>query len=101
MKYTEEDLRKLVELIDDSYRPYTRDNFQGSNVLEEFLRGDFENLKEETVSFTYSFLRRKLEWSEFCDLTGVDYYAKNNGFEIEDTEIFNISESKAKEYNLI
>jgi len=44
--YTENDLRKLVELIDDSYRPYTRDNFQGSNVLEEFLRGDFEEDQE-------------------------------------------------------
>jgi len=99
--YTENDLRKLVELIDDSYRPYTRDNFQGSNVLEEFLRGDFENLKEETVSFTYSFLRRKLEWSDICELTGVDYYAINNGFEIKDSEVFEIKESKAKEYNLI
>lgn len=57
--------------------------------------------KEETVSFTYSFLRRKLDWEDFCDLTGIDYYAKRNGFEIKDNEVFEITESNAKKYNLL
>jgi len=100
--YTEEDLRKLVDLIDESYRGATRDNTNGSEILEDFLLNGFAEEKvEETISFSYSFLRRKLGWEQFCDLTGVDYYATRNGYEIKDTEIFDIKESKAKEFNLI
>ena len=57
--------------------------------------------EEEKVSFTYSFLRRKIDWEQFCDLTGIDYYAKANGYEVKDNEIFYITESKAKQFNLI
>lgn len=57
--------------------------------------------KEDKISFTYSFLRRKIDWEKFCDLTGIDYYAKANGFEIKDSEVFYITESKAKQFNLI
>jgi hypothetical protein len=60
-----------------------------------------EELVEEKISFTFSFLMRKLDWEKFCDLTGTDYYAKNEGYEFKDNEIFYISESKAKEFNLI
>jgi hypothetical protein len=68
------------------------------NKLQDF---EFKVVEEDKVSFTYSFLRRKLEWEKFCDLTSVDYYATRNGFEIEDNEIFYVTESKAKEFNLI
>jgi hypothetical protein len=102
MKYTEDNLRKLAELIDDAYRPYTRDNFQGSNVLEDFLRGDYKTVVEEDkVSFTYSFLMRKLDWEKFCNLTGTNEWAKNEGREFKDNDIYYITESKAKEFNLI
>jgi len=60
-----------------------------------------KQVDEEKISFTYSFLRRKLEWEDFCDLTGINYYATRNGFEIKDNEIFEITESEAKEYDLI
>lgn len=102
MSYTEEDLRKLAELIDDAYRPYTRDNYKGGEIVEYFIEGKNERtIEEEKISFSYSFLRRKLEWEQICDLTGIDYYATRNGFEIKDTETFEITESKAKQYNLI
>lgn len=100
--YTEEDLRKLVEKIDDSYRGATRNNSNGWEILEDFLKNGFkEEVEEETVSFTYSFLRRKLDWIEFCDITGIDYYATRNGFEIKDHETFEIKESIAKQYGLL
>lgn len=101
-KYTEEDLRKLVNLIDESYRGVTRDNINGSEILEDFLKNGFkEEVEEETVSFTYSFLRRKLQWEDFCDITGIDYYAKRNGYEIKDHEIFEVKETVAKQYGLL
>ena len=45
--YTEEDLRKLVDLIDESYRGVTRDNTNGSEILEDFLLNGFAEEKEE------------------------------------------------------
>lgn len=101
MKYTEEDLRKLVGLIDDSYRGVTRDNTNGSKILETFLTHGFIEEKEEEISFTYDFLRRKLDWEEFCDATGIDYYATRNGFEIKDDEVFKLTITQAKKYELL
>lgn len=58
-------------------------------------------IEEETIPLTYKYLITKLSWEKFCDITGVSYYALNDGYEIKSTEIFNIKESVAKEYNLI
>src|SRR5690606_24862437 len=66
-----------------------------------------ENLKkskdliEDKISFTYSFLRRKLDWMQFCELTGTNEWCLKEGGEIKDTEIFYVTESKAKEYGLL
>jgi len=103
MNYTEEEIRK-------AYEQGAKDYCRSSKSLTEFLSSDVDeymdiiNLpepKEEEIPFSYSFLRRKLEWEQFCDLTGVGYYARNEGYEIKDSEIFEITESKAKQYNLI
>lgn len=103
MNYTEEDLRKLAGLIDDAYRGVTRDNTKADEIIEDFILNGLKEtvVEEEEISFSYSFLRRKIEWEEFCDLTGIDYYAKANGYEIKDDDIFRIKESKAKQFNLI
>lgn len=100
--YTEQDLRKLVDMIDDAYRPHTRDNSKGVEILENFLEHGFvEVFEEKEIPFTYFSLRQKLDWERFCDLTGTDYYAINRGYEFRDSEIFYITESKAKEYGLL
>lgn len=98
--YTEEDLRKAFRagigygLVDSYYSP-TLDE-------DEYI----ESLKEEVavdvlIPFSYGFLRRKMEWGIFCELTGVGYYALREGYEIKDSELFEISELNAKKYNLI
>jgi NADH:ubiquinone oxidoreductase subunit C len=103
--YTEEDLRKAFQagiaqggfLERDEYAPFFRplDEDDYINSLKETV------IEEDKVSFTYSFLRRKIDWEQFCDLTGIDYYAKANGYEVKDNEVFYITESKAKQFNLI
>lgn len=70
------------------------------NKLQEF-NFDKAVIEEDKISFTYSFLRRKIDWEQFCNLTGIDYYAKANGYQINDNEVFYIAESKAKKLNLI
>jgi hypothetical protein len=102
--YTEEDLRKSFRagidrgafLERNEYAP-----FKKSLDEDEYINSLNEVFKEEKIPFSYAFLRRKLDWEDFCDLTGIGYYATRNGFEIKDNETFEISESKAKEYNLI
>lgn len=102
MKYTEKDLRELAELIDKAYRPYTSNNVEGSDVVENFIKGYYKTVvKEEEIPFTYSFLRRKMDWEKFCDLTGTNEWAKNEGAEFKDNDIYYITESKAKQFNLI
>lgn len=58
-------------------------------------------IEEDKISFTYSFLSRKLDWFEFCDLTGTNEWAKNEGVEFNGNDIYYVSESKAKQFNLI
>lgn len=65
------------------------------------LETEEETEPEKTLPFTSYSLQFVLGWEGFCDLTGVSYYAKKEGFEVKDSEIFNIPESKAKEFNLI
>lgn len=100
--YTEEDLR-LAFQAGVSRGMYDQGGIYFDAPLDEneYIESLNPKIEEETVYFSYSFLRRKLDWEQFCDLTGVDYYALKNGYEIKDTEIFNIEESKAKEFNLI
>jgi hypothetical protein len=90
MIYTEKDLRKAfhagsirgIFLEKDEYAPFyiPLDEDEYIDNLKETV------VEEDEVSFTYSFLRRKIDWEEFCDLTGFLFY---------------ITESKAKRFNLI
>jgi len=101
--YNEEDLRKSYEqgAIDYCKSPKSINTFLSEDVDKYIDSLNEVSKEEEKIPFSYGFLRRKLDWEDFCDLTGVDYYAKRNGFVIEDNETFEISESKAKEFNLI
>lgn len=97
--YTEEDLRAAFR---EGYARGENNYRYSPQEEDEYIKGfKTEEVEEETVSFTYSFLRRKLEWEDFCDITGIDYYAKRNGYGIKDHEIFEIKESTAKQYGLL
>ncbi len=102
MKYTEEDLRKAYQAGFNRANAIEGYPIEETLTEEEYIDSlNVSVVEEDKVSFTYSFLCRKLDWNSICDLTGIDYYAIRNGFEIKDNEIFYITESKAKEFNLI
>lgn len=69
--------------------------------LTIFHKKTVKNTEEDKISYSYSFLRRKMNWEEFCDMAGIDYYAVKNGLEIKDSEIFYVAESQAKKFNLL
>lgn len=103
MKYTEEDLRKAFKAGSergafDHAGNYFDAPFDEDEYIESLNKSVVE---EDKISFTYSFLRRKLDWEQFCDLTGTNEWAKNEGVEFKDTDIYYITESKAKQFNLI
>lgn len=101
--------KSLEDKLRDAFKAGRLKGLHGDNYFDAPLDEDeyIESLKkskeliEDKVSFTYSFLRRKIDWAQFCDLTGIDYYAIRNGFELKDSEIFYITESQAKKYNLL
>lgn len=103
-KYTESDLSKAFQAGVKRGEFLERDEFAPFDVpLDEYeyIKSLNESVEEEKIPFTYYLLRHKLEWKQFCDLTGIDYYAKSNGFEIKDAEIFYLTESQAKKHNLL
>ena len=98
--YTEQDLRTLASLIDDAYRPYTSNNVEGLDVVDNFIKGIVPK-KESTIGFTYEYLKLKLDWLDICKITGLNEYCRSEGYEIKDSEVFNIKESIAQQFNLI
>lgn len=101
-QYTEEDLRKAFRAGSEN----GIDNYNSNGMYtldeDEYIGKLSKEIEEESkITFSWAFLRRKLEWTEFCDLTGIDYYATREGYEIKDTDTFEVTEQKAKEFNLI
>lgn len=94
--YTEQDLRLAFQAGED----FGRHNAYDSNLLDEDEYIESLN-KESTIGFTYGYLKRKFEWDDICAITGLSYYCRAEGFTIEDSEVFQIKESIAKQYNLI
>lgn len=101
--YTEEDLRKLVEKIDDSYREVTRDNSNGWEILEDFLKNGFKDEVEEEkdIPVTFFQIKNNIGWSEWCDVTGGNHYALNEGYSPSDSEIFYCTRSQAIKLGII
>jgi|GEM_PF-6276154 len=99
MKYTEKDLRKLVDLIDESYRGVTRDNTNGSEILEGFLLNGFAEEKE--IPITYGLIKATCGWSKFAEKTNRNVYAINEFGDYEANEVFYITESQAKQLKFI
>ncbi len=101
MNYTEEDLRKLAELIDDAYRPYTTNNVEAHFIIDNFIQNGFEKPEEEKdVPVLFYTIKNKIGWSKWCDVTGGNHYALNEGYSPSDNEVFYCTESQAKELGI-
>ena len=101
MNYTEEDLRKAFR-AGVAYKAECNGFFGNRANEDEYINSlKPKEVEEDLISFTYSFLRRKLDWVEFCVLTGVNYYARSEGYEIKDNEVFEILESDAIKFGLL
>ncbi len=98
--YTEQDLRLAFQAGED----FGRHNAYDSNLLDEDEYIESLNLEveeESTIGFTYEYLKLKLNWDNICAITGLSYYCKSEGCIIENSEVFRIKKSIAKQFNLI
>ena len=101
--YTEEDLRKAFQAGCARGAHNQSGNYFDAPLDEDEYIESLKDKKEElkTIPFTYFHLHNQLGWERFCDLTGTSIYARKEGYEIEYDEVFFISESDAKKFNLI
>lgn len=102
MNYTEEDLRKLASLIDDAYRCYTKDNIHADIIIEDFIENGFEKEKEEEkdVPVLFYTIKNKIGWGKWCDVTGGNHYALNEGYSPDMNEVFYCTKSQAEELEI-
>lgn len=100
--YTEQDLRLAFQAGSERGAFIQAGNYFDAPLDEdEYIESLNPKIEESTIRFTFDYLKHKLDWEDICDITGLDYYCRNRGFEIKDSEIFNIKESIAKQYKLI
>ena len=55
---------------------------------------------QKTIPVTLATIKATCGWSEYCDVTGSNHYMLNE-FSVDDTEIFYVKESHAKQLNLM
>ena len=97
--YTEEDLRNAYRSGLDYGRWYQIGDYMDEPMTEdEYIESLNPQQEEENkIPMTYGFLRSRISWEKFCDITGIDYYAKREGYEIKDDELFYYTESQVKD----
>lgn len=71
--YTEEDLRKAFRAgIQRGYFDGENNYFDAPFDEDEYIESLNPSVEEDKISFTYSFLHRKLDWLTFYNLTGTN-----------------------------
>ena len=101
--YTEQDLRLAFQAGINRGKYLQSGNYYNEPLDEdEYIDSfNFKIEKESTIGFTFGYLQRKLDWDDICAITGLSYYCRSKGYIIENSEVFRIKKSIAKQYNLI
>ena len=68
-------------------------------LADYFVKND--DVNNGTIPITFGLIKAKCGWSEFCDVTGGNHYAINEGWEPCDREIIDVKIKHAKELGLI
>lgn len=58
-------------------------------------------IDNEIIPITFGLIKAKCGWSEFCDVTGGNHYAINEGWNPSDRDIIDVKMVHAKKLGLI
>jgi len=100
-KYTEEDLRNAFRagFVKGTYPSYFSGEPDEEEWIEKYTKEPEE--EEETVPITLGMIKLTCGWSEYCDVVkGANPYMLSE-WSVDDTEIFNVKVSDAKELGFI
>lgn len=57
--------------------------------------------EEENIPILFYTIKNKIGWGKWCDVTGGNHYALNEGYSPSDNEVFYCTESQAKKLDII
>lgn len=99
--------KKLEKIIREAFQAGNRygshqSYFDKPDDEDEYVASIFhkEKEEEETIPITLASILAICGWSEYCDITGGNHYMLNE-YSVEDSEIFYVKKSHAKQLNLI
>ncbi len=100
--FTEEDLRNAFKAGRERGVHEERGNYFDAPLDEdEYIYSLSKVMEEEkTIPVTLGLIKATCGWMKFCDVTGSNHYMLNE-WSVEDTEVFKIKESHAKELGFI
>ena len=101
--------KKLKKIIREAFQAGNRygshqSYFDKPDDEDEYIASIFhkekEEEEEERIPITLASIKAICGWSKYCDITGGNHWMMNE-FSVEDSEIFYVKKSHAKELNLI
>lgn len=102
--FTEEDLRNAYRAgVVSTGSEETTDGFFYKLLENEWIDEYTTSIQEqeETVPVTFYTIKNKCGWSKYCDVTGGNHYAINEGCSPDDREVFDVKISHARELGSI
>tara|TARA_R110000737_G_scaffold213289_3_gene230423 strand:- start:712 stop:1032 length:321 start_codon:yes stop_codon:yes gene_type:complete len=102
-EYTEEDIRLAFEAGSQygAFAYYSDDAAMDCDLYLITIKEPKDTKEPEDVPITYFQIKNGPGWSEWCDVTGGNHYAINEGYSPEDRELFYITESQARKLKFI
>lgn len=99
-KYSIEEFREILNGYEKSGATHLQLSYQdyGNPIVNLFEKTEEEEKRD--IPVTYSYIKRNIGWSEFCDIAGGNYYAIREFGDYEDSAIFYITESQANKLKI-
>ena len=103
--YTEEDLRLAFRAGATEYCisfASLHTFLENSEKEDEYIESLNPQTKEEKdIPVTFFQIKNNIGWSEWCNVTGGNHYALNEGYSPSDSEVFYCTRSQAIELGII
>lgn len=78
------------------------DGFDGYNIESiEIINCDSEPEEEKDIPVLFFTIKNDIGWSEWCDITGGNHYALNEGYSPSLNEVFYCTKSQAEQLGIL